>query len=50
VRNGGEGPNELYDIIADPREAVNQYENPQFVTVRNRLRPELDAWAKRYGS
>ncbi|HSW50924.1 MAG TPA: sulfatase-like hydrolase/transferase, partial [Bryobacteraceae bacterium] len=34
LRNAGAGPNELYDLRQDARERVNQYENPQFLTVR----------------
>jgi arylsulfatase A-like enzyme len=49
LRNEGAGPNELYDVSADPRERVNQYDNPQFVTVRDRLAPQLAAWRKQYG-
>jgi arylsulfatase A-like enzyme len=44
LRNEGKGPNELFDVANDPRERVNQYENPQFVTVRDRLGKELAAW------
>jgi choline-sulfatase len=50
VRNNGEGPNELYDIIGDRRERVNQYENPAFVTVRDRLSGQLSGWKKRYSA
>jgi arylsulfatase A-like enzyme len=48
LRNGGEGPNELFDLRADPREMANQFENDQYVTVIERLRRELDAWRKKY--
>jgi hypothetical protein len=48
VRNDGEGPNELYDLRVDPRENANQYSNPQFITVRDRLAKELEAWRKKY--
>jgi arylsulfatase A-like enzyme len=48
IRNNGEGPNELYSLRTDPGEKTNQYDNPQFVTVRDRLRRELDAWRKKY--
>ena len=48
VRNNGEGPNELFDVRADPREKVNLYASPQHVTVRERLGAELDAWRKKY--
>lgn len=50
IRNEGRGPNELYDLAADPREKANQYDNPQFVTVRDRLRRELDGWRARTAS
>jgi arylsulfatase A-like enzyme len=49
-RNSGEGPNEFFDLRVDPREKVNQFDNPAFVTVRDRLRRELDAWRKKYSS
>lgn len=48
LRNDGQGPNELYDVRNDPREKTNQYENPQFVTVRDGLTQELAAWRKKY--
>ena len=41
LRNNGAGPNELYDVSGDPREKVNQYDNPQYITVRARLEGEL---------
>ena len=47
LRNEGKGPNELYDVGNDPREKVNQYENAQFVTVRDRLAKELADWRRR---
>jgi arylsulfatase A-like enzyme len=47
-RNDGTGPGELYDEIADPREKVNQYANPQFVTVRDRLASQLARWKQKY--
>ena len=47
LRNQGTGPNELFDLRADPRERLNQYANPAFVTVRDRLAAELDAWRKK---
>ena len=49
-RNNGEGPNELYDIVSDKRERANQYENPAFVTVRDRLSAQLAGWKKRYSA
>jgi arylsulfatase A-like enzyme len=50
VRNGGKGPNELYDLRADPREKTNHYDNPRFLTVRDSLAKELAAWEQRYSS
>jgi arylsulfatase A-like enzyme len=50
LRNGGRGPNELFDLRADAREKTNQYDNPQFLTVRERLSAELAAWRSKYGS
>ncbi|MBC7924856.1 MAG: sulfatase-like hydrolase/transferase, partial [Bryobacteraceae bacterium] len=47
VRNGGKGPNEMYDLTADNREKTNLYENPQFVTVRENLLKELAEWRGR---
>jgi arylsulfatase A-like enzyme len=44
LRNEGNGPNELYDLTSDPREKVNHYESPQYVTVRDRLAKEIAAW------
>jgi arylsulfatase A-like enzyme len=48
IRNAGKGPNELFDLRADPRERVNQYENLEFSTVRDRLQQQLRAWASRH--
>lgn len=47
LRNEGSGPNELYDLRTDSREKMNQYENPEYVTVRDRLTSELSAWRTR---
>jgi arylsulfatase A-like enzyme len=47
LRNQGQGPNELYDLRADPREKVNQYANPSFVSVRDQLAGEIDRWQKK---
>ena len=44
VRNNGEGPNELYDLRLDPNERRNQYDNPQFITIRERLAKDLAGW------
>lgn len=50
LRNNGEGPNELYDLREDPRERVNQYDNGQFLLVRERLTRDIEVWRKRYAS
>lgn len=47
LRNDGAGPNELFDLSADPREDTNQYENGQYVTVRDRLAKDLAEWRSR---
>jgi arylsulfatase A-like enzyme len=47
VRNGGKGPNEFFDLSADPREKVNQYANAQYITVRDQLARELEDWRRR---
>lgn len=49
-RDDGKGPNELYDLGVDPREKTNQYDNPQFLTVRDRLGRDLQNWRTRYSS
>jgi choline-sulfatase len=49
LRNGGQGPNELFDISADAKEKVNRYDDPQYVTVRDRLAKELAVWRKQTG-
>jgi arylsulfatase A-like enzyme len=48
VRDGGKGPGELYDLVTDPVEKSNQYDNPQFLTVRNQLSSALAAWTQKY--
>ena len=50
LRNEGAGPNELFDLNLDPREKANQYGNPQFLTVRDRLARELQIWKAQYSS
>jgi arylsulfatase A-like enzyme len=49
-RDQGKGPGEVYDLNVDPRERVNQYENPQFVTVRTSLAAELSRWKQAYSA
>ncbi len=45
-REGGKG--ELYDVVNDPRERVNQFNNPQFVTIRDEMAGELANWRKTF--
>lgn len=44
------GPGELYDLVADPAERQNQYDNDQFVSVRTELAGSLAAWKQRYST
>lgn len=48
LRNNGEGPNEMFDLRSDPRELVNQYENPQYVTVRDEMAAAIRTWREKY--
>jgi len=50
VRDQGKGEGELYDLKTDPAESINQYENPQFMTIRDQLAADLTAWQRRYSS
>jgi arylsulfatase A-like enzyme len=50
VRNDGKGPGELYDDKVDARERVNQYENPQFMTVKASLQADLAKWKQKYSA
>jgi len=47
LRNGGQGPNELYDLANDLRETKNVYDNAEFLTVRNALTQEIAGWRQR---
>ena len=47
IRHDGKGPNELYDLRVDPRERVNQYGNQAFVTIKQSMQKELEAWRAR---
>jgi len=46
LRDQGQGPGELYDLRADAREKINQYENPRFLQVREQLTNALAAWRR----
>jgi arylsulfatase A-like enzyme len=48
MRNQGKGPGELYDLVNDPGEKANQYENPQFLTIRTPLADHLATWKQKY--
>jgi arylsulfatase A-like enzyme len=48
LRNDSKGPNELYDLKADAREGVNQFDNPQFLTVKTTRTGELSRWKQKY--
>ena len=50
TRDAGKGPNELYDLPADPRERANQYENQQYLTVRTTLQSALSNWKEKYSA
>ena len=50
IRDGGKGLNELYDIPADRVEKVNQYNNAQYVDVKNRLTAQITAWKQKYSA
>lgn len=50
TRNGGKGPNELYDLVTDPVEKENQADNPQFVSIKTELMAALDKWKKDYST
>jgi arylsulfatase A-like enzyme len=41
---------ELYDDKVDPREKLNQYDNPQFMTVKASLQAELGKWRQKYST
>ena len=50
LRDSGKGQNELYGLVGDPAEKVNQYAIPEFVTVRNSLTAELNAWKQKFST
>jgi len=50
LRNGGKGPNELYDLASDASETNNQADNDQFVSVKNTLSGELAQWKQKYSA
>jgi len=48
IRNGGQGPNESYDLGKDPREKINQFDNLQYLNQRERLMKELADWKQQH--
>jgi arylsulfatase A-like enzyme len=44
LRDQGKGASELYDETADPKEQVNQVDNPKFLNMRERLTGQLTTW------
>ncbi len=47
-RNGQKGPNETYDLTADPHEKNNLADNDQFVDIRTSLGNEIAKWKQGY--
>jgi arylsulfatase A-like enzyme len=50
LRNGAQGPNEFYDLQADPREQTNGYADGRFNSIRPALAAEIEKWKMRYSS
>jgi arylsulfatase A-like enzyme len=49
-RDQGKGANELYDLVVDPGEKANQFDNPNFLTVQTELTGELAKWREKYSA
>jgi len=43
-----DGPYELYDLVGDPDETVNEIDNPTFAGPISELRGQLERWFERY--
>jgi arylsulfatase A-like enzyme len=50
LRDGGKGPNELYDLNADPREKTNQVDDDQFASIKTSLSAEIAKWKQQYSA
>ena len=50
LRDGGKGPGELYDLVKDPFEKVNLYDNPEYLDVKTRLSAQMTAWKQNFSS
>ena len=56
IRNGSmkyihrypDGPNEFYDLLADPDETANEIGNPVYLNTIETMRMELQDWFDRY--
>jgi len=46
LRNAGSGPNELFDLGNDPREKINQYDNPKYLNDRDQMARAIEGWRK----
>lgn len=49
-RDGGKGPGELYDLVTDPVEKANQYDNQQFLSIKTALAGQLHTWQQKYSA
>jgi len=43
-----DGPNELYDLVGDPDETVNEIDNQVFAESISTMRGQLQEWFERY--
>ena len=50
LRDGGKGPNEFYDLQADPREGTNGYADGQYTSLLPPLTAEIAKWKQRFSS
>jgi arylsulfatase A-like enzyme len=46
LRNQGQGPSELFDLAVDPRERLNRFDNPAFLSIQEQLTRQLEALPK----
>ena len=47
-RNGGSGPNELWDSVYDPRETTNHFDSRPYRSVRDHLMLQMQSWLEKY--
>ena len=43
-----EGPNELYDLVHDPGEETNRFDDPACADIIQHLKAEMDSWYEKY--